>query len=93
MDYQLDFIQNLYFKFGIKSMYLGTTLDTDQKWNQTCFRAATVDFWQPLHQNATDAVYYFSKSSQGPSLVCLASRGDPVFLYLIKLKFWEFGQN
>ena len=34
MDYQLDFIQNLYFKFGIKSMYLGTTLDTDQKWNQ-----------------------------------------------------------
>ena len=51
-------------------------------------RAATVDFWQartpkwrPLHRRTADvaAVFYFSKSSQGPSLGCLASRSGPEY--------------
>ena len=35
--------------------------------------------WHPLHLCAVTAiaVFYFSKSSQGPSLGCLASRGGP----------------
>ena len=36
--------------------------------------------WQPLHRRAATtatAVSDFSKSSQGPSLGCLASRGGP----------------
>ena len=86
MDYQLESIQNLYFKFGIKFCY------NFGHWSKM---ESTVDFWQPLHRHAAAAIYYFSKSSQGPSLDCLASRGDPVFLYLTKLKYilWEFGRN
>ena len=53
--------------------------------HMTQVRAATVDFWQarmpwwrPLHWRAPTvaAVYYFSKSSQRPSLVCLGSLGE-----------------
>ena len=50
------------------------------------FRAATVDFWQaktPLwcilyrHTVTSSTIFYSSKSSQGPSLGCLASHGCP----------------
>ena len=37
------------------------------------------------HQAAT-AIFYFSKSSQGPSLGCLASRGGPVHSKYTTLK-------
>ena len=47
------------------------------------YMAATVGFWQaPL---PPPPFFYFSKSSQGPILGCLASRGGPV---LVDQMFW-----
>ena len=42
-------------------------------------RDAMVDFWWQAGEVAATAaaVFYFLKSSQGPSLGCLASRGGP----------------
>jgi hypothetical protein len=58
-------------------------------------KAATVDIWQarmsswwPLHWRATAAavVFYFSKSSQGPSLGCFAYSPEP---FLTKHYFYR----
>ena len=72
---------------------------------EMCYRAATVDFWQarmpqqrPLHRRAaaTDAVFYFSKSSQGP---CLGGPVLRVYPKIVKCTVpsqvdqWDSGAN
>ena len=73
------------------ALFIFEGLGAPVKNNMVFFRAPTIDFWQarlpyghPLHWHTATAavVFYFSKSSQGPSLDCLdclASRGSPAF--------------